>query len=504
MAIIAYPLNDIDYDAEDAQSYFAPRTAGIFSLGKDYVVTSSGGMGLTVSTGRGWMKPSEFTGFSVVSTEPTALTVAESHPTMDRYDRVVLRYDKGANTVEILLVEGAAATDAKAPDIQRTDTVYELGLAIIHVPAGVFELTTDNIEDTRMDVTVCGIVGNDWIGGQSVIKATFAEGQAGKTWNLTEPGGEVHSGEVPPGLVFDIPVGKQNTTYTLTVADSEDSGSVYVEKYYGVYELNFGEDLNITELNDASWDDISAASASRRAASIWAVGDTKTIVLNGTVGILTLDNLSIDVFILGFNHNAKVEGNNLIHFMIGKIDGTLASLVDSKYTAIEGSRKSFCMQYPASTSTKGWDTCGMRKTILGGNVHPSEAASGTFMSVLPEDLKAVMKPASKYTYVMEDGILASVDYLSLISEFEFTGVREYANSLEQTRQVQYEYFALGNQWSFRKHNKLGETADSWTRSVYYSDSTYFVVTSPSILSDGRRASYIYSNRSLGISPIFFV
>ena len=84
-------------------------------------------------------------------------------------------------------------------------------------------------------------------------------------------------------------------------------------------------------LNNNSWETISKISQAGLAAQYWNVGDTKDIVINGTVGDTTFTNLTVQAFIIGINHNAAREGQHLIHFQIGKINGTLVGLVDGNY-----------------------------------------------------------------------------------------------------------------------------------------------------------------------------
>ena len=81
-----------------------------------------------------------------------------------------------------------------------------------------------------------------------------------------------------------------------------------------------------TTLNSNTWAAIKAASDAGNAASVWSVGDTKNIKINGQVGNFTFSNLSIDTFIVGFNHNSAKEGTNRIHFALGKIGGKLVAL----------------------------------------------------------------------------------------------------------------------------------------------------------------------------------
>lgn len=61
-------------------------------------------------------------------------------------------------------------------------------------------------------------------------------------------------------------------------------------------------------LNENSWAVIKAVSDSGQGDNYWDVGDTKTITINGKIGNTTFNNLSINAFIIGFNHNSSREG----------------------------------------------------------------------------------------------------------------------------------------------------------------------------------------------------
>ena len=148
---------------------------------------------------------------------------------------------------------------------------------------------------------------------------------------------------------------------------------------------------NPITLNDFTWQQIKIAAAEGKASSMWAVGDCKEIVLNGTISKLTLSNYSVCVFILGFNHNASLEGNNTIHFQIGK-----TALTDGKdICMVSGySDNSDFYMNTGNTNSGGWKSSYMRNNILGTSV---SSYNGTFIGALPADLRAVLKPVQKYT-----------------------------------------------------------------------------------------------------------
>ena len=90
-------------------------------------------------------------------------------------------------------------------------------------------------------------------------------------------------------------------------------------------------------LEESTWAEIAQVSANKSWGAMgWKVGDSKTITLNGTVGALTLSNFTTYAFIIGFNHNASVEGTNRIHFQLAKTaltGGTDVCLCDSSYNS---------------------------------------------------------------------------------------------------------------------------------------------------------------------------
>lgn len=230
-------------------------------------------------------------------------------------------------------------------------------------------------------------------------------------------------------------------------------------------------------LETASWAKISEISAEGTAANYMAVGDVKPITFGGYIGQgCNIPTSTYYVYILGFDHNSEVEGKG-IHFGCFKVykGNTLTdvSLISSgngsQYT--EGLLY-FNANHWGSVNYGGWKASDIRYDILGStDVAPSGYGSAktsgvvgydatttcatnpvanTLMSCLPEDLRAVMKPITKWTNNVgdagdtEDKVTSSVDYLPLLAQFEVTGSTEYANSYEKNYQKQYEYFVVGN------------------------------------------------------------
>ena len=256
-------------------------------------------------------------------------------------------------------------------------------------------------------------------------------------------------------------------------------------------------------LSDNDWATIREVSSAGLGANYWAVGDMKEITINGKVGNHTFSNLKINAFILGFNHNASKEGNNLIHFQIGKMGTTAVALCDSQYNS-SGSSAGFRMN-TSNTNSGGWNGSYMRKTLLGNTGTPTSPISNSMMAALPSDLRAVMQSVTKYTDNTGGGsdnasyVTATKDYLFLLAEFEAFGTRYGANSAEQNYQLQYDYYKAGNSRVAYNHSAVSTAVWWWLRSPRCYDSYYFRTVNTDGSSGGSDA---YD--SAGVRPGFAV
>lgn len=262
--------------------------------------------------------------------------------------------------------------------------------------------------------------------------------------------------------------------------------------------------LSGVDLNNIDWATIRAVSDASQGANYWSVGDTKTITINGKVGATTFSNLSIDAYIIGFNHNSAKEGANRIHFKLGKISGVQVGLIDSSYGIQVSTSGKFTMN-TSNTNSGGWNGSHMRKTVLGSDSSPTSPEANTLLAALPSDLRAVMKPVTKYSDNTGGGhntashVTATTDYLFLLAEFEVFGTRTYANSTEQNYQAQYDYFKAGNSKVHYRHSATGSTAWAWLRSVFYynNNSFLFVYTNGTV-------NFGSAGRSGAVAPGFAV
>ena len=262
--------------------------------------------------------------------------------------------------------------------------------------------------------------------------------------------------------------------------------------------------LPTTSLADNTWATIKEVSDAGQGENYWSVGDTKRITINGKVGNFTFSNLAIDAFIIGFNHNSSREGTNRIHFQIGKINGKDVCLCDSQYGSSQSGNGYFNMN-PNNSNSGGWSNSYMRKTLLGNSGTPSSPPANSLLAALPSDLRAVMKPVTKYSDNTGGGsdnasyVTSTTDYLFNLAEFEYHGARSYANSAEKNYQLQYAYYKAGNSKVKYKHGETGTAANHWCRSVYIGNSNTFCL----VLTNGT-ATNSNADYSWGGAPGFTV
>lgn len=298
-----------------------------------------------------------------------------------------------------------------------------------------------------------------------------------------------------------------------------------------------GTDYTYGTLEETPWKWISKASEQGIAQNLWSVGDTKSIMLNGTVGTLALNNETLYAYILGFDHNPTYEESGITFgtFKTAATGGVDVCLVDSSYLSnLSDGTKAFNINHcgssssPYNTNYGGWKGCDLRYDILGStNVAPSgygatattsrvgydpssyniitNPVSDTLLSVFPQSLRVVMKPNTKYTDNTGNSsnvlanVTTSIDYLWLLSEYEIFGTRTYANQYEQNYQAQYQYYIDGASKVKYKHSSTASTAYWWERSPYYSAAYTFcnVFNSGSALNTTSRFS-------IGLAPAFLV
>lgn len=282
--------------------------------------------------------------------------------------------------------------------------------------------------------------------------------------------------------------GQTSNTKSVTFTDSYDVTLAFVSP----------------TLNDNDWAKIREVSDKGDGANYWSIGDRKAVTLNGTVGQLSLSNYTTYAFIIGFNHNAELEGQNRIHFQLGKTalsGGTDVALCDGYYGS-NNSINGFEMNH-SNGSWGGWKSSHMRTEICGTSL---TSYSGTILAVIPAALRAALKPVTKYTDNTGGGgsptasyVTATTDYFFPLSEYEVLGTSTNSNGYERDKQVQYSYYSAGNSKTKYNHGAISTAILYWTRSPSVNADACFTV----MMSNGASLNY-KADISSGFAPGFCV
>ena len=145
------------YNAETFNTYFEGLISrnGVFeNVGNRLGVTAPGtDLTVVVNIGKAlvnnhWVK----------LTAPETLTVATPHNIFSRYDRVVLRWNASSRDVTLHIVAGTPSSTPQRAAPARSESIYEIILAYVLVPANATKITTANLYDQRNNSAVCGFV----------------------------------------------------------------------------------------------------------------------------------------------------------------------------------------------------------------------------------------------------------------------------------------------------------------------------------------------------------
>lgn len=198
-----------------------------------------------------------------------------------------------------------------------------------------------------------------------------------------------------------------------------------------------------------SWEDIAAACQGGNVPATWAVGDQKT---------MSIDGAEYAVDIIGVNHDDYADGS-------GKAPLTfqLRDLYKTKYQINSN-----------NTNIGGWTASFMKYTAL-----------PTIFGKLPAAVQLAIREVNKKTSSGNNSstINTTAEKLFLLSEIEVFGSRTYSYSGEGSR---YEYYKTGS----RKIKKYNGTADFWwLRSPVKDSYTDFCIVTPDGVSTSGSTNY---------------
>ena len=158
MAIVVYPLNNIDFSAEDVGIYNSTRTSGIYA-GDDFAISLSGlDNTISIDVGIAWMRLSRFFGVAVAHKTKISVDMGLPNASFPRIDALVLRFDANKNGAELVSKQGTASSDPKPPEVSRTGAYHELHLLHVRRNAGAAVISAADVTDLRLNEQYCGLM----------------------------------------------------------------------------------------------------------------------------------------------------------------------------------------------------------------------------------------------------------------------------------------------------------------------------------------------------------
>ena len=249
-------------------------------------------------------------------------------------------------------------------------------------------------------------------------------------------------------------------------------------------------------LNNNTWAQIKGVSDKSQGANIWAVGDRKSVVLNGSVGYgssaRTFSNQEYWVYIIGFDHNETKEGKGIAFqgFKTAQSGGTDIAVTGTNY----GATGSGMIMNLTAKNAGGWNGSWAYSTCM-----------GQWKNCFPSDLQAVIRTTTLYTDNTGNGstsasaVTANSNEVYYLAEYEVFGSNTYANTNEPAQQAQYAYYQAGNSKVKYRSDNTSTAARWWFRSPSRSSSSFFCY----VYSDGS-AYDAGANYSFGSAPAFKV
>lgn len=227
MAFITYPLNNIDYTAEDAELFHCTRTSGIWAEDSFPISVTGADNNVTIGTGIAWINNEEFSGKVAALKSAEVLDLGIADGVYPRIDVIAIQYSANNNATDVVIKKGTPASNPVRPLIARTGAIYELYLASIYRPAGAIAITASNVTDLRMDETVCGLMADS----VTNVDMTAIEAQIRSLINNLQ--NEIDEVKNLSGLMFEtewteggvIPVSKGGTGRTTNTSNSVLTGN---------------------------------------------------------------------------------------------------------------------------------------------------------------------------------------------------------------------------------------------------------------------------------------
>lgn len=159
MVMITYPLNNIEYRAEDAELFHCTRTSGVWAENSFTCTVSGEDNNITVDKGVAWIQNTEFAGKVVAMKGVTVIDAGVADDLNDRIDVVAIQFDANENETKIVVKHGdPVLTNPQIPEINRSGGLFELYLCSIYRTAGKTAISAFDVTDLRLNPDYCGLM----------------------------------------------------------------------------------------------------------------------------------------------------------------------------------------------------------------------------------------------------------------------------------------------------------------------------------------------------------
>lgn len=158
MTLVTYPLNNVEYQAEDAELFHCTRNSGIYA-GDDFAYSVTGAdNSIVINPGVGWIRNNRFSGkvFAMRTAQSIDLGLPDS--VYPRIDAIVIRFEANSNQTELVVKMGIPSSSPTSPTVSQTESLYELHLYHVYREAGAVSFSVADITDLRMNANYCGLM----------------------------------------------------------------------------------------------------------------------------------------------------------------------------------------------------------------------------------------------------------------------------------------------------------------------------------------------------------
>lgn len=152
---LGFPFDSLNHDRTMSSASWRKMLGSFFTNGifdkHDFFVSANSSMKVTVDIGNACIN-----GAFYPLESPKSLYIDSASGTYDRYDAIVIEFNLTNRQFYLKAVKGGS--DSKYPVPIRTNSVYQLFLAVVRVGKGTTSIEQDYINDLREDTRYCGYV----------------------------------------------------------------------------------------------------------------------------------------------------------------------------------------------------------------------------------------------------------------------------------------------------------------------------------------------------------